>query len=47
MMKRIEKETYVKPEIRTEEIELNVYGQYAQSPIQQMQPFFGLCLPCT
>jgi len=37
------KETYEKPEIRTEEIELFAYGEYEAGPIQQMQPFFGLC----
>jgi hypothetical protein len=40
------KEVYEKPIIRTEEVELNAYGNYGgESPIQQLQPFFGLC--CT
>ena len=39
------KETYEKPEIRTEEIELGAYGQYDAGPIQQLQPMFGLCCP--
>ncbi len=37
------KEKYNKPEIRSEELEIGVYGQYGGGPIQQLQPFFGLC----
>ena len=40
------KETYEKPEIRTEEIELFAYGEYV-NPAQQLQPWFGLCPPCS
>lgn len=40
------KETYEKPEIRTEEIELFAYGEYGGGgPIQVVHPFFGLCCP--
>ena len=41
------KEEYKKPAIKTEEIELNVYGQYGEvePPVAQLQPFFGLCCP--
>jgi len=39
----IEKETYEKPAIKTETMELGVYGQYGGGPIQMMQPFFGIC----
>lgn len=46
-MEEKKKEFYEKPEIRTEEIELNAYGQYATAPVPQLQPFFGLCPPCT
>ena len=41
--KKMVKEIYCKPEIRSEEIEVGVYGEY---PIAQMQPWFGLCPPC-
>lgn len=44
-MEEKKKEIYEKPAIKTEEIELNVYGQYGDGPVQQLQPFFGLC--CT
>jgi len=37
------REEYSKPEIRSEEIEVGVYGEY---PISQMQPWFNLCPPC-
>jgi len=39
------KETYEKPEIRTEEIELFAYGEYGGGPVQVVHPFFGLCCP--
>ena len=43
-MEEEKKEIYEKPAIRTEEIELNVYGNYGvQGPIPALQPFFGLC----
>jgi len=41
------KETYEKPEIRTEEIELFAYGQYEALPIPELAPFFNLCPPCS
>ena len=38
------KELYQKPEIISEAVEMDVYGQYVQTgPVQQLQPFFGLC----
>jgi hypothetical protein len=41
------KETYRKPEIRSETIEIGVYGNYnGELPVPQLQPFFGLCPPC-
>ena len=40
------KEKYCKPEIRSEEIEVGVYGDGGY-PIPQLQPFFGLCPPCS
>ena len=40
------KEAYEKPKIVIEKIELaTVAGQYAAGPVQQVQPFFGLCCP--
>ena len=43
-MENIKKEKYEKPEIRTEKVEIGVYGDYGGGgPIQSMQPFFGLC----
>jgi len=45
MTKKLEKETYEKPEMRTEEIEIGVYGNYETSPVAQLQPMFGLCCP--
>ena len=41
-MTKHEKETYEKPEIRTEEIELSAYGRYGQRPVVQ-HPIFGGC----
>ena len=41
----MKREGYSKPEIRSEAIEVGAYGQPAQ-PIDQLQPFFGLCPPC-
>ena len=38
------REEYHKPEIRSEAIGIGVYGEY---PIAQLNPFFGLCPPCT
>ena len=42
--KKMVKEKYCKPEIRSEEIEVGVYGGY---PIPEMQPYLHLCPPCT
>ena len=39
------REAYEKPEIRTEKVDIGVYGQYGAGPVQQLQPFFGLCCP--
>ncbi len=41
------REAYEKPEIRTEKIDIGVYGNYGEGPgpIPQLQPFFGLCCP--
>ena len=40
----MQKEVYQKPEIRSEKIEIGVYGAYGGDlPIPQLQPFFGLC----
>lgn len=39
------REPYEKPKIVIEKVELaGVAGQY---PIPQLQPFFGLCPPCS
>lgn len=46
-MEENKREIYEKPAIRTEEIELGVYGEYQTSPVPQLQPFFGLCPPCS
>lgn len=46
-MKIYKKEVYEKPEIRSEKVEMTVYGQeYTTEPVPQLQPFFGLCPPC-
>jgi hypothetical protein len=45
ILKKHEKETYEKPKMRTEEIELSAYGQYGSGPLAQLQPMFGLCCP--
>ena len=40
------KEMYEKPEIKTEELEVNVFGTYGGDgggPIPALMPFFGLC----
>jgi hypothetical protein len=43
----IKKEMYEKPEIRSENFEMTVYGQaYGEAPLAALQPFFGLCPPC-
>jgi len=41
--KKMRREEYCKPEIRSEEIEVGVHGEY---PIPEMQPFLYLCPPC-
>jgi len=41
--KKMRREEYSKPEIRSEEIEVGVYGEY---PIPEMEPFLYLCPPC-
>jgi hypothetical protein len=43
------KETYRKPEIRSETVEIGVYGNYGvpEDPFPQLLPYFGLCPPCT
>ena len=47
MEKKKKKEVYEKPKIISEKIAITVYGQASPvGPIQQMQPFFGLCPPC-
>jgi hypothetical protein len=43
-LKKKKKEVYQKPEIKSETVEMGVYGQY--QPVPQLQPFFGLCPPC-
>jgi hypothetical protein len=39
----MKKEVYQKPEIRSEKIEIGVYGAYGDGPIPELQPFFGQC----
>ena len=39
----MKREEYKKPEIRSETIEIGAYGQYGESPVQALQPLFGLC----
>jgi len=39
----MKREEYSKPEIRSEELEMGVYGDY---PIPAVDPYFGLCPPC-
>lgn len=46
MEKKMVREEYSKPEIRSEEIEMGVYAQGSPEPINQLQPMFGLCPPC-
>jgi hypothetical protein len=44
--KRNTREPYKKPKMVIEKIELaTVAGQYAQTPVDQLQPMFGLCCP--
>ena len=40
----MQKEEYCKPEIKSETIDIGVYGNYGDTaPIPELQPFFGLC----
>jgi hypothetical protein len=42
------KETYEKPKMLTEEIEVGaLVAQSPMQPVAQLEPFFGLCPPCT
>ena len=46
LKKEEKKEAYQKPEIKSETVEISVYGNYGTAPIPQDMPFFGLCPPC-
>jgi len=39
----MEKESYTKPEIRTEQIDLYAFCDYGSGPIPAEQPLFGIC----
>jgi hypothetical protein len=43
------KETYEKPKMLTEEVEVGtlVAQESPAGPVPQLQPFFGLCPPCS
>jgi hypothetical protein len=46
LKKKEKKEVYQKPEIKSETVEISVYGNYgATGPIPQAQPMAGLCCP--
>jgi hypothetical protein len=36
---------YRSPKVKSERLKVGVFGEYGTGPIQQLQPWFGLC--CT